>query len=158
MKKLMVSVLAAVCAATAATAATAAMPLQLGIAGDTLQLCNLSTPVCGLKLNVPYADSDDAAGLDIGFVGAVGEFKGLRLNAVNLSRDCSRSLELGLMNIAYGEVHGMQFGAFNHAEDMHGFQLGIINHAGNLYGLQLGLFNIVVHGTVKAFPFIIYAF
>lgn len=141
-----------------AAAAQAAMPLQLGIAGSPLQLCRQTTPVTGLKLNVPYADSDVAAGLDIGFVGGAGEFTGIRLNAVNLSRDCSSGLEIGLVNIGYGEVHGMQFGVFNHAEEMHGFQLGLVNHAGELSGLQLGLLNFVERGSVKAFPFIIYAF
>ena len=155
MKKILICALAVL---GAASVALADMPLQLGIGGETLQLCKKTTPVTGLKLNVPYADSDEAAGLDIGFVGGAGEFTGLRLNAVNLSRDCSTGLEVGVLNIAYGEVHGMQFGVFNHAEEMHGFQLGLINHAGELSGVQLGLFNLVVRGSVKAFPFIICAF
>ena len=100
MKKILICALAVLCAASVASAA---MPLQLGIGGETLQLCKKTTPVTGLKLNVPYADSDEAAGLDIGFVGGAGEFTGLRLNAVNLSRDCSTGLEVGVLNIAYNE-------------------------------------------------------
>ena len=155
MKKILICALAVL---GAASVALADMPLQLGIGGSTLQLCRKTTPVTGLKLNVPYADSDEAAGLDIGFVGGVGEFTGIRLNAFNLSRDCSSGLEIGLLNIGYGEVHGMQFGVYNHAEEMHGFQLGLINHTGELSGLQLGLLNLVDRGAVKAFPFVIWAF
>lgn len=152
MKKVLACALAALCAAAAAQAA---MPLQLGIAGDALQFPAADTPVRGLKLNLPYATSDDAAGIDLGFVGGAGEFTGLRLNAVNLSETASSGLELGLLNIGKGEVRGMQFGVFNHAKDMHGFQLGVINHAGHLSGVQVGLLNFVDKGKVKAFPFVI---
>lgn len=152
MKKILVCALAVL---GVAAASQAAMPLQLGIAGDALQVFSADTPVRGLKLNLPYATSDDAAGIDLGFVGGAGEFTGLRLNAINLSEECSSGLELGALNIAKGEVHGMQFGVFNHAKDMHGFQLGLLNHAEHLLGLQVGLLNLVDKGHVKAFPFFI---
>lgn len=152
MKKILIGALAVLCAVAAAQAA---MPLQLGIAGDALQFPAADTPVRGLKLNLPYAMSDDAAGIDLGFVGNVGEFTGLRLNAVNLSETNSTGLELGALNIARGEMHGMQFGIYNHADQLHGFQLGILNHAGRLSGLQVGLLNFVDKGHVKAFPFFI---
>lgn len=154
MKKMMVFALAVL---GVAAAVQAAMPLQLGIAGDALQVFSADTPVKGLKLNLPYATSDDAAGIDLGLVGGAGDFTGLRLNAVNLSDDCSSGLEIGALNIGKGEVHGMQFGVFNHAKDMHGFQLGLLNHAGHLSGLQVGLLNFVDTGHVKAFPFFISA-
>lgn len=155
MKKTAMGVLLA---AGLAMAAQAGVPLQLGLAGDPVQVFAAERPVTGLKLNVPFAESESAAGIDVGFVGSVGDFTGLRLNAVNLSTGNVTGLEIGLANIGKGFVRGMQFGGFNHAEDMHGFQLGIVNTAGNLKGLQVGLLNLVTAGSVQALPFVIWAF
>ena len=155
MKKMAMIVLAA---AGLAVAAQADVPLQLGILGDPLQVFSAERPVTGLKLNVPFAESDVAAGIDVGFVGSVGDFTGLRLNAVNLSSGYVSGLEIGLLNIGQGETHGMQFAAYNQAGDMHGFQLGLINSAKALKGLQIGVINFVTTGRVQALPFIIYAF
>lgn len=152
MKKLWMA--AAALALGLATAAQAAMPLQLGIAGDAAQIFDREREVVGLKLNLPYAVNDYAAGVDLGLFGGAEEFKGLRLNAVNLSSVKSSGLEFGLLNLASGEMHGLQLGAFNRAGDMHGLQFGLVNISDKLYGLQIGLINAVMGGQALVLPFV----
>ena len=141
-----------------AVAVQAGMPLQLGLAGDPLQIFGSDCEISGLKLNLPYAENDIVKGLDLGFVSGGGEFSALRLNGVNLSESRSSGLEIGAINFADGEMVGMQTGVFNRAGDMHGFQFGIVNCAGHLHGLQLGLLNIVADGHAVVLPFINWGF
>ena len=141
-----------------AVAGQAGMPLQLGLAGDPLQIFGSDCEISGLKLNLPYAENDIAKGLDLGLVSGGGEFSALRVNAVNLSESRSSGWEIGAINFADGEMIGMQTGVFNRAGDMHGFQFGIVNCAGHLHGMQLGFLNIVADGHAVVLPFINWGF
>lgn len=146
--------MAAALALGLAAAAQAAMPLQLGIVGDAAQVFAREQEITGLKLNLPYAVNDYAAGIDLGLFGDAGEFKGLRLNAVNLSSVKTSGLEIGALNLASGELHGLQIGAFNRAAQVHGVQIGAINLTEKLHGLQIGLINIVSAGKATVLPLV----
>lgn len=139
-------------------AASAGMPIQIGLFGGNAQICAPETEITGLRLNLPYGESDNMTGLDIGFVGGGGSISGIRLNAVNLSDIRSSGVEFGLVNIARGEMVGWQCGIFNQAGSMHGFQLGLINRCGDLYGIQIGLVNMIESGKVAMLPIISWAF
>lgn len=141
-----------------AAVAEAGMPLQLGIAGDAAQIFAQEREITGLKLNLPYAANDYASGLDLGLIGGAGEFKGLRLNAVNLSSIQTTGLEFGVLNLAGGDVHGGQIAVFNRGGDVHGMQFGIANYAEHLHGIQIGLINIVADGHTLVLPLVNWGF
>ena len=133
-------------------------PIQVGLFGGNAQICAPETEIVGLRLNLPYSENDDVAGLDLGIVGGGASISGLRLNVINLSDECSSGVEIGLVNIAKGEMHGWQCGIFNSAGSMRGFQLGLINRCGSLYGIQIGLVNMIESGKVAMLPIVSWAF
>lgn len=138
-----------------AIAVQAAGPLQLGLAGDPLQIFGADSEFTGLKLNLPYANNDVVRGLDVGFISGGGEFSALRFNLVNLSESRSSGWEVGAVNWDSGEVDGLQTAIFNHAEDMHGLQIGLVNYAEHLHGVQIGLLNYIRHShAAVVLPFV----
>lgn len=55
-------------------------------------------------------------------------------------------VQLGLFNLAEGELHGVQIGALNGAKaTVRGVQAGFLNSAQNVHGLQIGAFNLARH-------------
>ena len=140
------------------TAAWAAVPVQIGILGDTVQLFGVDREVVGLKLNLPYAENNEVTGLDIGIAGGGGTIRGIRLNAINLSDVMSSGFEVGLVNID-AAAKGFQLGLVNIVKgQMDGFQLGLLNHVGSLHGLQIGLVNMIDTGNVKMLPIVSWSF
>jgi hypothetical protein len=62
-------------------------------------------------------------------------------------------VHLALINQApHTNVHGLQIGGFNKAQDVYGIQIGVLNMAENLHGLQIGLLNINDRGLFKFSP------
>jgi len=57
-------------------------------------------------------------------------------------------IQLGAVNLNYGEGRGAQLGLFNSSGAHRGVQLGLFNGAKSLRGLQLGLVNRVVEGQL----------
>ena len=140
------------------TTAWAAVPVQVGILGDTVQLFGADREVVGLKLNLPYAENNEVTGLDIGIAGGGGTIRGIRLNAINLSDVMSSGFEVGLVNID-AAAKGFQLGLVNIVKgQMDGFQLGLLNHVGSLHGLQIGLVNMIDTGNVKMLPIVSWSF
>lgn len=79
--------------------------------------------VVGLRLNLPYAECVDFAGLD-----------------------------LGVANIVPGDAEALQIGLFNCARGISGLQIGIVNVADRMEGVQIGLVNVICHSDVAFFP------
>ena len=141
-----------------AVAAGAAVPVQIGIVGDTVQLFGAEREVIGLKLNLPYAENDEVTGLDLGIAGGGGTIRGIRLNAINLSDVMSCGFEVGLVNIDEAAT-GFQLGLVNIVKGkMDGLQIGLLNHVGGLHGVQIGLVNIIDTGHVKMLPIVSWSF
>ena len=138
------------------TRAASFSPLQIGILGDKCQLVAPETPVIGLRLALPFAINDTAAGLDLGILSVTEKsFTGVRLSAISWSSegpingvsvslfDVSdiNGIQLAGLGIAL-DVRGLQMGLNPHARAIQGVQLGLINCAGDRNGLQLGLLNL----------------
>ena len=150
----------------AACSAAAFSPLQLGIAGESLQLAAPSTPVVGLRLNLPFSENQTAAGLDLGLFSLSDTFVGLRLNAFSWAEAPSGGITLALFDsctdytgaqlaffgTASGTFTGLQMGAFPYAAALCGIQIGIVTRAGDLRGLQIGLLNIVPDAPHRWLP------
>ena len=64
----------------------------------------------------------------------------------NNSTERLSGVQLGLFNLAEGELHGVQIGALNGAKaTVRGVQAGFLNSAQNVHGLQIGAFNLARH-------------
>ena len=64
----------------------------------------------------------------------------------NNSTERLSGVQLGLFNLAEGELHGVQIGALNGAEaTVRGVQAGFLNSAQDVHGLQIGAFNLASH-------------
>ena len=149
-----------------AAVCTAATPLQLGVAGESLQLAAPDTPVIGLRLNLPFSENQTAAGLDLGLFSLSDNFTGIRLNAFSWAEAPSGGATLALFDsctdyagaqlaffgTASGTFTGLQMGAFPYAAALRGVQIGIVTRAGDLRGLQIGLLNIVPDSPHRWLP------
>ena len=60
-----------------------------------------------------------------------------------------RGVQIGLCNIAPGEVRGLQFGFLNYGGTVHGTQLGVVSIAKELQGVSFGFFKFVGNGVLK---------
>ena len=130
--------LAAIAAAPAF--AVAFTPFQLGIWGPDAQLCEQTTPVWGLRLNLLKSQNDEVFGLDFGFVSNIGEADAISFNLVN-SAVALKGGQAGIYNRVAREAIGVQFGLYNLGESVYGGQLGLVNAAQTVGGCQIGLFN-----------------
>ena len=140
------------------TAAWAAVPVQIGIVGDSAQLFGADREVVGLRLNLPYSENVEMTGLDLGIAGGGGTIRGIRLNAINLSDVMSCGFEVGLVNID-AAAKGFQLGLVNIVKgQMDGLQIGLFNHVGGLHGVQIGIINIIDSGDVRMMPIVSWAF
>lgn len=138
--------------------ASAAVPVQIGIVGDSAQLFGADREVVGLRLNLPYSENIEMTGLDLGIAGGGGTIRGIRLNAINLSDVMSCGFEVGLVNIDEAAT-GFQLGLVNIVKgQMDGLQIGLFNHVGGLHGVQIGIINIIDSGDVKMMPIVSLAF
>lgn len=138
--------------------ASAAVPVQIGIVGDSAQLFGADREVVGLRLNLPYSENVEITGLDLGIAGGGGTIRGIRLNAINLSDVMSCGFEVGLVNIDEAAT-GFQLGLVNIVKgQMDGLQIGLFNHVGGLHGVQIGIINIIDSGDVKMMPIVSWAF
>ena len=138
--------------------ASAAVPVQIGIIGDSAQLFGADREVVGLRLNLPWSENVEMTGLDLGIVGGGGTIRGIRLNAINLSDVMSSGFEVGLVNIDEA-AKGFQLGLVNIVKgQMDGLQIGLFNHVGGLYGVQIGLINMIDTGNVRMLPIVSWAF
>ena len=64
----------------------------------------------------------------------------------NKSTERLSGVQLGLFNLAEGELHGVQIGAMNvTAETLRGVQAGLLNYARDARGLQFGAVNLARH-------------
>ena len=64
----------------------------------------------------------------------------------NKSTERLSGVQLGLFNLAEGELHGVQIGALNGAKaTVRGVQAGFLNSAQDVHGLQIGAFNLASH-------------
>ena len=110
-----------------ASASEATKPIQLALVPD-IQLVPQDESIRGLRLNI-YGANQNVTGVDIGLMHETrGNFGGVGF---------------GLLNIAHGEVRGLQFsGIYSGADDrISGLQVGIVNRSANIHGLQIGLAN-----------------
>ena len=162
MKKLLLSLFLSLFALSA----SALSPLQLGVAGESLQLVSPDTPVVGLRLNLPFSENQTAAGLDLGLFSLSDTFTGIRLNAFSWAEAPSGGVTLALFDsctdytgaqlaffgTASGTFTGLQMGAFPYADTVRGAQVGLVNRARELHGLQLGLLNILTDSPHNWLP------
>jgi hypothetical protein len=172
MKKIsMLTCLILLCAAAVAPALEVS-PLQLAVWGPEVQMCDQTTEIWGLRLNLPYGVSDSVSGLDLGIWGCAGEANALQVNFVN----CAGALkggQLGIMNLATedvyggqvalynnikGDGYGFQVGLFNHAREFSGVQFGFFNRCTAMFGVQIGIFNIIDESPIPFFPIVNGAF
>ena len=135
------SLLLSLCAASASAAAFS--PLQIGIAGENLQLVDSHTPVIGLRLNLPVSDNETVGGLDIGLGSNVENFSGIRLNLSSWAGKAVRGIDVSLIGIGgdESEFDGIQIAGICAASQMRGLQAGIVSYAATLRGLQIGLWS-----------------
>jgi len=147
--------------------ALALSPLQLGVAGESLQLCAPDTPVVGLRLNLPFSESTaPSGGLDLGLFSLAESFTGVRLNLFSWAEAPSggatlaffdsvtdyAGVQFAFFGTASGVFTGIQIGAFPYAAEVRGAQIGIVNRADALRGVQFGLLNIVPSSPHRWLP------
>lgn len=125
-----------------------------------------ATDVIGLRLTIPFAESDSMTGLDIGFWGRSVNFYGLQMNVLyNKVEDRTAAIQLGLVNQVgdmtglqvgiwneSGYARGFQTGLINYSIDMRGVQIGLINYTNSAFGYQFGLINVIRGSEVPFFP------
>lgn len=147
-------------------------PLQVAIWGPDVQLCDQSTEIWGLRLNLPYGISDHISGFDIGiygraveanafqfnFVNRVGALKGAQIAIFNMATDDMHGGQIGLYNNVIGNGYGFQLGLFNVARDFSGVQFGLFNRCTSILGVQVGLINIIDESDFPFFPIVNGAF
>jgi hypothetical protein len=147
-------------------------PLQLGIAGDALQLFPPSTRVYGLRLNLLYSRNISVTGFDLGIYGWANSADAVQVNLANVVQDQMNGIEAGLYNSAGSfagfqaglfnyvkhDATGIQVGLFNFSDSISGFQIGLLNRTISMQGLQIGLINIIEEGPIAFFPIINGAF
>jgi hypothetical protein len=166
MKNLLALTLATLLALLAIPA-LALSPLQLGVAGESLQLCAPDTSIVGLRLNLPFSENTaPSGGLDLGLFSLAESFTGVRLNLFSWTEAPSggatlafydsvtdyTGLQFAFFGTASGTFTGIQIGAFPYANEIHGAQIGVVNRAETLRGLQLGLLNIVPSSPHRWLP------
>lgn len=84
------------------------------------------------------------------------EMYGFSISTCNIF-DTMQGLQLGLLNVMYGDSYGMQLGLINATyEDLWGIQIGLVNYAKKLYGVQIGLINVNYKGEngIVFFPIV----
>ena len=106
-----------------------------------IQIYKPDVSISGFRLNLLLGINENVSGLDLGVANiANGELRGLQLGLYNQA-GTSRGAQLGLMNTAR-ESKSLQFGIFNHTEEMGGLQIGLLyNSADTMKGVQIGLLN-----------------
>ncbi len=134
-------------------------PLQISFIGDYYQLVPAEKDVCGLRLNLPIGVNENIYGLDLGFCGWGGEYKGVMLNLISTisvsdsafdlpvknGHSSTKGIQLaGLTNINIGNIDGIQIaGLFNTGYGVRGIQVApVINFAAStMQGIQVAAAN-----------------
>ncbi|MBP5787546.1 MAG: hypothetical protein J6Y19_07010, partial [Kiritimatiellae bacterium] len=88
---------------------SALTPFQIGVAGQDLQLVAPDEPVCGLRLNLPFAENASMTGLDLGLFSLSDSFTGIQFDLFAWSER---------------EFTGIGLAFFHSAVDLNGVQLG----------------------------------
>jgi hypothetical protein len=57
--------------------------------------------------------------------------------------------QLGTVNVAAGEMHGLQLSVINYADKVHGVQIGVINVAKEMDGASIGIVNYAGNGILE---------
>ena len=135
--------------------------------------------VVGLRVGIPWAESDSVTGIDIGFYGKAKNMAGIQINlAANIVTDRADAIQIACYNYA-GNLSGAQFGLLNNIDNgalgwdttlmfaacvqvglvnkanyLRGVQVGLVNSAELLYGFQVGLVNVIRSGTIPFMPIV----
>jgi hypothetical protein len=106
----------------------------------------------GVQLGLGNSSDLGLRGGQLGFLNLAyeGPVRGVQLGFGNTSSGLT-GLQLGAVNVNYGDSVGAQLGMFNVSGAHTGVQLGVFNGAESLRGLQLGLLNRVVDGQLLSY-------
>ena len=134
-------------------------PLGIGLAAP-IQLPFMSSDVYGLRIGGFLGYNHDVYGLDCGVCGICGGgFRGIQLDAfswtegdvygvqvgaiANVVAGRQISLQVGAVNVVWGDAAGVQLGLVNYDADFAGVQFGGILNWNNAtsYGFEVGLVN-----------------
>ncbi len=85
--------------------------------------------------------SDDVSGLRLGLVSHNRNVTGLDIGLIPLTESAFTGVGLGIANMAFADVNGLQLGLFNYGNYVTGAQLGWYNGAKTLRGVQIGALN-----------------
>ena len=77
---------------------------------------------------------------------------GVQLGLFNLAEGELRGVQIGSMNGAKKTLCGVQVGLLNYGADVRGLQIGIVNSAHHLEGVQIGLLNYAADAAVPCLP------
>ena len=135
--------------------------------------------VVGLRVGIPWGDSNNVTGIDVGLYGKSNNMSGIQANLVaNIVKDRADAIQLsiynhagslsgaqvGLMNVTGYAALGydtrlmfsacVQVGLLNIANDIRGVQVGLVNQADMLYGFQIGLVNVIKSGVIPFMPIV----
>lgn len=116
-----------------------------GYHADGLQLAlgmNISRRMRGVQAAMWGNNSTERlSGVQVGLFNlAAGELHGVQIGALNGAKATVRGVQAGFLNSAQ-DVHGLQIGAFNLASHLEGVQIGLLNYAGDAAVPFLPLFN-----------------
>ena len=79
---------------------------------------------------------------------------GVQLGLFNLAEGELRGVQIGAVNGAKETLCGVQIGLINNARDARGLQIGAVNLASHLEGVQIGLLNYAGDAAVPCLPFL----
>ncbi|HKK00959.1 MAG TPA: hypothetical protein VJ955_02225 [Desulfuromonadales bacterium] len=147
-------VLTLMCCLFATGAYAATSPFQMSLTPD-IAIQPKTTQINGVTLNI-WGENPQRA-FALGFVnGSNGYSSGVSLGLLANYAENYKGAQLAfLTNFASERVTGLQWAAFNYAQELNGLQLGLINYAETSQkGLQVGLINIMRQTTTwfRHFP------
>ena len=123
---------------------------------EEFQFRNLSgDPSKGLQVDGIFSYAKEFHGLaQIGSGNLAEHMDGAQLGVVNLATEDQHGVQIGVVD--YGsDVRGAQLGVVNVAEKVRGVQIGLVNHATSLRGLQIGVVNHAEDGSLVPWSTII---
>ena len=148
MKKLTLTLLAALCAAGAH--AQSGEFFQASLTPD-IAIHSSDTQINGIALSI-WGENPQSA-FAWGFVnGSKGDSSGLSLGLVNYSESYT-GVQLGLVNWSKDTFKGIQWGTVTIGKKTSGLQLGVVNYTESMNGIQIGVANIIKENEwFKDFP------
>ncbi|MBQ4199887.1 MAG: hypothetical protein II649_08385 [Kiritimatiellae bacterium] len=99
--------------------------------------------VVGFRLTLPYGECESVTGFDLGVYGRARYMEGLQINILrNEAIDVMAGAQGGIYNSAgRADMVGLQVGLWNEVRSIRGVQVGVINVADSVSGVQIGLIN-----------------